>query len=579
MPTPQSPGVERADVGVSTDTVRVLHILAVSVPYLNGYTMRSRYVINQQRQTPGYHPAVITSPFYPTVPASQQDEAIDGVQYHRVPHPFDLPLADREWADSACSFCYRTRLQLRYLFSAVMNLLSFKWLRLRMRPRLARVRLPINRGLWKQRCMRAGKMVGLPTGYELPTAKGNARSIGNANIAESNANPSPASPAVEQPATRTTVTKPTAAKPKPRRLRAWLQDQVGSLLMGMEEVLLLRRFEREIIRVARIEKPHVLHAHSPYRCGVPAARAAKKLGIPLVYEVRGLWEESGVAQGNFTEGSKKYRFWKMKETEAIRRADVVVAICEQLREEVIRRGVDRQRTFVVPNAVDEQMLTSDDTAEDTADAGDTLIESARWLRTPASGATLGYVGSLRKLEGVDELVRAVGLLHAQGENVSLLIVGDGPELPQLRELAEELGIADRSVFTGRVPHDSIQRYYELIDVFVISRPPLRVAELVTPLKPLEAMGLGRALVMPRLASLCEIVREEETGLMYEPANVDDLARQCKRLMYDDALRDRLSQAAKIWVRDHRTWTKSLEGLVPAYDLVLSDRSAKQTASP
>lgn len=333
-------------------------------------------------------------------------------------------------------------------------------------------------------------------------------------------------------------------------------------MLALEDHLLRRVFEQELWDLAQRVDPDIIHAHSPYRCGVPAARVAARMGVPLVYEVRGFWEESGVASGLFRRGGPKYRFWRRMDSEAMLRANAVVCICEELRKAIIERGVSPAQVFVVPNAVDTDVFRP--STERGADGSDGLPEEVKAVRKRLHGGTLGYVGSIRRLEGVGELVRAAGEMVRRGCDISVLVIGDGPDLDGLVSLAAEEGIADRAVFTGRVPHEQVRHYYNLIDVFVISRPPTRVAKLVTPLKPLEAMAMGKALVMPDLPALREIVRDGETGLLYAPGEVADLADKCTRLLEDKNLNRRVTSAGTRWARDERNWPTVLRRLEPVY---------------
>ena len=241
-------------------------------------------------------------------------------------------------------------------------------------------------------------------------------------------------------------------------------------------------------------------------------------------------------------------------------ADAVVCICAELKREIAERGVPEDRIFITPNAVDITEFQVSKTPP-----ADSLPAEVQQTAAKLSGCVLGYVGSLRKLEGVDELVRGVAQLHRRGQDVSLLVVGGGPDLPKLKKLAEKLGLADRAVFTNRVEHDLVSHYYRLIDVFVISRPDVRVTRIVTPLKPLEAMALKRALVMSDLPALRELGEEGETALYYAPGDVGDLAEVCQRLIDDPQLRECLGEKARQWVCEHRTWSASLKSLPAAYE--------------
>jgi glycosyltransferase involved in cell wall biosynthesis len=338
---------------------------------------------------------------------------------------------------------------------------------------------------------------------------------------------------------------------------------VGDHAAAVAGALWRRRFERALDRIVLRTQPDLVHAHSPYECGLPALRIARRYRLPLVYEVRGIWEESRVAQeGEAWRDTRIYRWQREAESAVMIQANAVVCISTQLRQEILARGVPDSRVVVVPNAVDPSVFRPLSAA--TAD----VPEEIRDVRRRLKGLTLGYVGNLRTLEGVDELVRGAAELVRRGREVSLLVVGSGDGGEGLKVLARDLGIGDRAVFTGQVPHHQIALYYDLIDVFVVSRPALRVTNLVTPLKPLEAMAMARPLVVSDLPALRELVIEDDTGLFYPPGDVAKLADVCARLLDDAALRRRLGEKARNWVLENRTWPIVLRGLYPVYKSLL-----------
>lgn len=340
-----------------------------------------------------------------------------------------------------------------------------------------------------------------------------------------------------------------------KRVRHWrvATRLIEPPLDALELELLGQRFARRIAGLARQLDVDLIHAHSPGILAASALRAARVVGVPLVYELRGLWEWSEGGRGHPGQATAARRRQGMQRR-SVRAADAVVCICESLRAEAIRRGVATDKTFVVPNGVDAAHFGAPVATRDT---------------TPGRPLVLGYVGSLRPLEGVDALLRAVALLRRQGRNVRGLIIGDGPSLPSLTALAQELGIAGDVDFLGRVPHERIAEEYGRIDVFVISRPDSPAARLVTPIKPLEAMALGRAVVVSGLPALEELVANGATGLVYRAGDVEHLAARCGQLLDDPSLRERLGSAAREWVLAHRTWERTLRSLPDAYDHALA----------
>ena len=310
----------------------------------------------------------------------------------------------------------------------------------------------------------------------------------------------------------------------------------------IEERILFKHFTKRIIEVAKLESADIIHAHVPYRVGIPAMRAARELGLPFVYEMRGMWEESAVASGRWKAGGLAHRRFRRMETKILREADSVICISETLGEEAISRGVSKDKISIVPNAVD--------IVESEAEVSELFTEMKGKLQgTPV----IGYIGSLRELEGVDLTAKAVSLLKEQGIETNLFVLSSAEGQSELREYCQSLGIGDQSHIAGPVPHDQVAPFYDLIDVFVVSRPDTRVTRLVTPLKPFEAMRSGRAVVMADLPALAEIIEDGKTGCLYPAGDSQVLSEVIAELLNDDVKRGELGFAAKEWIIAHRTW--------------------------
>jgi len=306
-------------------------------------------------------------------------------------------------------------------------------------------------------------------------------------------------------------------------------------------------------------RPAILHAASNFVHGVTANVLAARLGVPSVYEVRGLWELTVLTRHPGRLDSELHAMWTRMETEAATAATAVVAITAALKAELVARGVPDERITVVPNAVDTRRFTARE--PDQALAAELGLQG----RT-----VIGYVGSLTDYEGLDHLLEAAAWLEdRRGGDFGVLIVGDGPALPGLRKQAGALRLGDLVAFTGRVPHDQVERYYSLIDIAPFPRKPLRVCELVSPLKPFEAMAMSKVVAVSSVAALAEIVTDDVTGLVYRKGDVDDLARVLDRLLDDGALRARLGQAAAAWVRRERDWGSICRRLTDLYDELMS----------
>lgn len=326
----------------------------------------------------------------------------------------------------------------------------------------------------------------------------------------------------------------------------------------IEERILFKYFTEKIIEVATSESANIIHAHVPYRVGVPAMRAARKLELPFVYEMRGMWEESAVASGRWKAGGLAHRRFRRMETKVLRKADSVICISETLRQEAISRGVSKNKISVVPNAVDLESPYQEST----------LFRQMKDVLQ--NKLVVGYIGSLRELEGVDFTAEAVSILNKQGVDVDFFVLSSKSGQDELREYCRVLGIAGRSHIVGPVPHDKVAPFYDLIDVFVVSRPDTRVTRLVTPLKPFEAMRSGRAVVMSDLPALSEIIENGQTGYLSPAGNPQALSKIINDLLQDKSKRVKLGKAAKFWISENRTWHHTTAQIPQIYGGIMNE---------
>ncbi|GAA4690787.1 glycosyltransferase family 4 protein [Nocardioides conyzicola] len=290
-------------------------------------------------------------------------------------------------------------------------------------------------------------------------------------------------------------------------------------------------------RLVQRLRPTVLHAHSNHVNGQVGLALRSRFGIPLVYEVRGLLEETWLSRGDgrHSAASDFYRLNRAAETAVMRAADVVVVLNEALRDEVVARRVPAERVHVVPNCVDRSWLEHP------------VAEPSPGRQT----LTVGLVGTLNAYEGLDVLVDAVAARRAAGSDVRLLVVGDGAARADLVRLAADRGLGDAATFTGRVPYAEVRAAYARLDVFCLPRLDLPVTRLVPPLKPVEAMALGIPVVASDLAPLRELVGEDR-GILFPAGDAGALAAALAGLA-DPDLRRTLGAAAQHWVAETRTW--------------------------
>ena len=323
---------------------------------------------------------------------------------------------------------------------------------------------------------------------------------------------------------------------------------------GVAELRQMRAVQARIEELARELRPDVLHAHSPVLNAIPAIRAGRKLGIPVVYEIRAFWEDAAVDHGTTTEGSVRYRVTRALETWALKRIDHAFTICEGLRRDIVERGIPAAKLTVIPNAVDVEGFQ-------LSGAADPVLRRQLGLE----GATvLGFVGSFYAYEGLDLLLDAFpALLHKRPE-LRLLLVGGGPQETNLKAQAQRLGVADKLIFTGRVPHSEVSRYYDQIDLLAYPRHSMRLTELVTPLKPLEAMAQGRLFVASDVGGHRELIRDGETGTLFKAGSADALAEAVLDMLDHRERWPAMRAAGRHFVEDVRNWKNSVANYAAVY---------------
>lgn len=328
------------------------------------------------------------------------------------------------------------------------------------------------------------------------------------------------------------------------------------------ELAEIAAFARRIGEVVERFRPDILHAHSPVIDPLAAMRAAKRYGIPLLYEIRAFWEDAAVGNGTGTEGSAKYRAIRGLETWAARRVDAVAVICEGLKRDLIARGIDAGKIMVSPNGVDLHLF-GEPAPRDEALAAQLGLEGAD---------TIGFIGSFYDYEGLDDLIAAMPALLTQRPRARLVMVGGGPMEQALRAQAAASSAAHAIHFVGRVPHEQVERYYSLIDLLVYPRKHMRLTDLVTPLKPIEAMAQHRLVAASDVGGHRELIRDGDTGTLFPPDDPAALAGAVAGVFADRSGWDAQKKRARRWVEAERNWSSNISRYEPVYQKLIAARS-------
>ena len=306
-------------------------------------------------------------------------------------------------------------------------------------------------------------------------------------------------------------------------------------------------------------RPHILHAASGvrgYELALKALALRKIFDIPVIYEVRSFHEHTWAPMSIAVEMAEYTQMRIIQENRCMREADMVVTICERMRTAIAARGIPKEKIHVVPNGVNPDHFPPQD--------ADPALRDELGL----SGKILGYVSNISRREGHDILLRAAREMISKGNDISVLIVGDGPEKANLERLALELGMNDRVCFTGSVPHADVARYYALIDLFVVPRRRDFAADYVTPLKPFEALALGKTILISDRPALEEVITPGERGWSFKTEDAMDLAKQAEILLADPVLMKRLAETGRNWVITERNWAMNAKRYEEIYNLVV-----------
>lgn len=315
---------------------------------------------------------------------------------------------------------------------------------------------------------------------------------------------------------------------------------------GMREWREVNALAQATLDLARDWRPEILHAHSPALCGLAGLKAARTLGLPLVYEIRAFWEDAAVGNGTTHEGSLKYRITRRLENRAVAGADAVMTICHGLRDDLIARGFPPDKIGIMPNGVD-LTLFGDPPPPDHALARDLGI---------GKGPVIGFIGSFYDYEGLDDLIAAVPALLSEQPDARLLLVGGGPMEQALRAQAEASPASFAIHFAGRVPHHEVERYYSLCSVMAYPRKRSRLTDLVTPLKPLEAMAQGRIVAASNVGGHRELIEDGVTGALFPADDPPACARALAALLSSADEWPRMRARARAHVAARHDWASN-----------------------
>jgi PEP-CTERM/exosortase A-associated glycosyltransferase len=312
---------------------------------------------------------------------------------------------------------------------------------------------------------------------------------------------------------------------------------------------------RRLKELVRDWRPDILHPHSPVLNAMSALRVGKAFGLPVVYEIRAFWEDAAADHGTARASGPRYRATQFLETMALRRVQAITTISKGLRQSIIQRGIAPEKVTIIPNGVDPENFSP--TSE---------LDPHLAARLGTTGKTvLGFIGSFYAYEGLDLLLRTLSKILISNNEIRFLLIGGGPEESGLRALTQTLGLTGHVAFVGRVQRDRVPDHYDLIDILVYPRKSTRLTELVTPLKPLEAMAKARVVLASDVGGHGELIEDGKTGFLFKADDPDDLSRRLLELFADRSQWPRVGASAREFVQKERRWASAVARYKGVYE--------------
>jgi PEP-CTERM/exosortase A-associated glycosyltransferase len=326
----------------------------------------------------------------------------------------------------------------------------------------------------------------------------------------------------------------------------------------LRELIEIQNLKRRILDILAVHNIDIVHAHSPCIWGISALAAARMKNIPIIYEIRAFWEDAAVDAGKYDINSIKYRLVRRLETRLARKVDHIVTITHALKMDMVARGINERKISVVQNGVDWGKFKPRPRDQE-------LLEKYELENC----FIIGFVGSFFDFEGLDFLIDAVDKLREKGENIKLVLVGKGEKGSFLREMVKRLDLESEVIFTGRVPHEEIQKYYSVMDAMIYPRKSKRITELVTPLKPLEAMAMKKPVFLSDVDGHKELVPDERCAVFFKREKVDDLVDQLMAFIDNPLKLKEVGETGYAFIKKRKAWNIIVPSYLPIYRRVVA----------
>jgi len=318
-----------------------------------------------------------------------------------------------------------------------------------------------------------------------------------------------------------------------------------------------------IKKLVKFYKIDIIHQHTHHQIGKYALEVARKYDIPFIYEVRGFVEENLKSnlkyRKNIDSKIVKYNYSKIKvkETELMKKSDLIITLSDPMKEELIKRNINKSKIKIIPNCTDTDLLKP--------------IESNLKLKKDLDlngKLIIGFIGRLIWYEGIEILIKAIPILIEEIQNLKILLIGNADKyyLNYLIQLSEKLRVSKFILFLGSIPHNVIKEYYSIIDIIILPRLNYKVCNVVTPLKPLEAMAFKTLVIASDFPALRCTIIPKKTGDLFRAEDPKELASKIIYYLKNLNEKKRIEDFAKKFVEKNFTW----KNIVPNYKEIYQD---------
>lgn len=319
-----------------------------------------------------------------------------------------------------------------------------------------------------------------------------------------------------------------------------ISDRKKSTIRRIIRFFKIFSFYKNLKQIIRNEKPEILHAHAMFFCGLPAIFLGNKFHLPVVYEVRSLWmlNKKGKkgAIGLWTE-----KVLYSIELFVMRRATLVVAINDALKDELVAQKINETKISVIGNAVNTTLI-------------DSLKQKISGTNLTGPKLNFGYIGTLTPHEGIDLLIEAFAEVNKEFPKSELFIFGGGVEENRIKTLAKNL---ENVRFQGAIEPHNVHKAFESIDIIVNPRYKNKLTDSVTPLKPLEAMAYEKIFIGSDVGGIKELITHAFNGYLFDAGSRADLINvMIFALRIDDEKRNLILNNALQYVYNEKSWLKN-----------------------